>query len=66
MTTRNSSVLADFTAYCTTHPDERFWQAPRNWANVNFIFVARQRPMDEDIDNEAELYDTFYREGKDA
>ncbi len=31
---RNNAVLADFVRYCEEHPQERFWQALRNWANV--------------------------------
>lgn len=30
--TRNSEKLASFVAYCESHPDERFWQALRNWS----------------------------------
>lgn len=56
--TRNSKVLASFTAYCKSHPDERFWQALRNWARVgNFIFASR---------NGVQMDDTFYWEGRDG
>lgn len=37
---RNKKLLEDFIAYCEAHPDERFWQALRNWAGVNFIIKA--------------------------
>lgn len=54
--TRNRRVLASFVAYCKAHPEERFWQALRNWAGVGFVFVS---------DTLAEgVRDTFYREGK--
>ena len=48
--TRNSEVLKTFIKYCEEHPQERFWQALRNWAEVGFIFADKQ--------------DTFYWEGK--
>jgi hypothetical protein len=47
---RNSVVLASFVAYCKAHPDERFWQALRNWCGkYNFIYAN---------------IDTFYWEGR--
>ena len=36
--THNSEVLASFAEYCKEHPDERFWQALRNWSGYPFIF----------------------------
>jgi hypothetical protein len=57
---RNSVVLASFVAYCKAHPDERFWQALRNWCGkYNFIY-ATSTPL-WDIE---ELNDTFYWEGR--
>lgn len=38
--TRNSKVLTDFCKYCEEHPDERFWQALRNWSGYGKIFVT--------------------------
>lgn len=38
--TRNSDALASFTEYCQAHPNERFWQALRNWSGWPFILVA--------------------------
>jgi hypothetical protein len=38
--TRNSEVLASFVEYCEYHPDERFWQALRNWAGVSLVLVV--------------------------
>ena len=37
---RSSSVLLSFIRYCINHPEERFWQALRNWANVPYIFIG--------------------------
>ncbi len=33
-------TLASFIAYCEHHPQERFWQALRNWAGFQFIYVT--------------------------
>ena len=60
--TRNSEVLADFTQYCYTHPDERFWQALRNWAGVNFILISELPPYE--LSEKGNLRDTFYAEGR--
>jgi len=43
--TRNSEVLADFVAYCEAHPQERFWQALRNWSGFKFIFASDTVPQ---------------------
>jgi hypothetical protein len=52
--TRNSEVLKSFTEYCLAHPDDRFWQALRNWSTFPFIFAG-------DPDDN---HDTFYWEGR--
>ena len=46
-------------AYILLHPRQRFWQALRNWAEVNFIIVGET--LDEGIHCKT---DTFYWEGK--
>jgi hypothetical protein len=63
MKTRNSEVLTDFIAYCLLHPDERFWQALRNWVGVKFIVFASR--FDYDYCSFLGTRDTFYFEGKD-
>ena len=55
----NVDTLADFVKYCDKHPEQRFWQALRNWLGVNFIFTS---PLRLPYDNQME--DTFYWEGK--
>jgi len=58
-----------FIDYLEKHPEERFWQAVRNWAKVNFVltsthfdpFMFDQKFMK---DNNAEISDTFYLEDK--
>lgn len=54
---KNQILLGSFTAYCKAHPDERFWQALRNWCGWGFILVARNlRAVTDDT------ADTFYWE----
>lgn len=51
---QSRDLLDDFAQYCAENPDQRFWQALRNWSGFNFVLVA---------DNpEAKRYadDTFY------
>lgn len=64
---KNSTMLAAFTAYCRQHPEERFWQALRNWTEFSFIFSARVAKEGEDYDfillgTPLKVYDTFYKE----
>jgi len=48
-------VLIDFIRYCGNHPEQRFWQALRNWAEVPFILVTYLGGPPED---------TFYWKGR--
>ena len=52
---RSQKELESFTAYCKAHPDERFWQAVRNWSGWPFIYA----------NNNDRNYDTFYFMGRD-
>lgn len=64
--TRNSAVLRSFIRYCEAHPEQRFWQALRNWSGIVYIY-ASEIPPDEFhiIDGEAGYFeDTFYWEGR--
>lgn len=40
---KNKDKLLDFITYCFDHPEERFWQALRNWSDAYFIFWWRPR-----------------------
>jgi hypothetical protein len=53
---RSEPTLTEFVRYCQAHPNERFWQALRNWSEADFILY----------DNSAvtEPKDTFHWEGK--
>lgn len=61
--TRNSKTLASFIEYCNNHPEERFWQALRNWVGFAFIVVSDYPPFDQNF-GENTVEDTFYWEGK--
>lgn len=59
---KSKALLASFTAYCEANPEQRFWQALRNWAGWPFVLVAG------DLDDTKGSYgvlnwrDTFYWE----
>lgn len=59
---KNKDLLAGFTKYCEEHPEQRFWQALRNWAGVAFVLTS------DDFDFTARTYstvqDTFYWDNK--
>lgn len=59
--TRNGRTLFDFVCYCIQHPDERFWQALRNWSGYGFILTTNTVPYE--INEETPVLDTFYWEG---
>lgn len=62
-TTRNQKQLESFTTYCKTHPEERFWQALRNWSETRAILMCPQNCSPIDFITEGAI-DTFYLEGK--
>ena len=37
---QSADQLHDFYKYCAGHPNERFWQALRNWSDSDFIFAG--------------------------
>lgn len=49
---KSKKLLESFEDYCHEHPDERFWQALRNWSEYNFIYGS----------NLTNFEDTFYKE----
>jgi hypothetical protein len=71
---KNGEKLLDFIRYCLEHPEERFWQALRNWSGYYFIFAWRPKTpiaLHDDGGNSADgleqlkvkgLEDTFYWE----
>jgi hypothetical protein len=52
-----AKLLEEFTTYCREHPQERFWQALRNWCGHNFLLVSGTKAADD-------LQDTFYWKGR--
>ena len=70
MKNKNEEMLASFSEYCKRYPEQRFWQALRNWArenvdsNINFIMVAPSNFLDREMVSDEEamdmLRDTFY------
>ncbi len=55
--TRNSKLLAEFTAYCKANPEQRFWQALCNWSGAEKIVW-----QDSKNDVWQQQFDTFYYE----
>lgn len=54
MESKNDRQLASFMNYCYRHPEQRFWQALRNWAEVQAV-LAQPRFA-------GRIIDTFYLE----
>jgi hypothetical protein len=69
---KNGEKLLQFIEYCLNHPEQRFWQALRNWSGHFFIFAWRPKTpimLNDDGSNCADglgdlkdkgLEDTFY------
>lgn len=36
---QDNRLLNSFINYCHNHPDERFWQALRNWAELSYLIA---------------------------
>jgi hypothetical protein len=60
MKNKNNKLLKDFIKYYDKHPQERFWQALRNWSGVPFLMVSKDGKFEYN-----DLLDTFYFKGKD-
>jgi len=54
-------TLISFIAYCIQHPEERFWQALKNWSGYECVFVGKCNPPYQKWEIQ---YDTFNWEGK--
>lgn len=59
MIPKNQKLLESFSAYCKMYPEQRFWQALRNWAGAKYIGIAN------DVDGE-NYHDTFYSNSQDG
>jgi len=58
MKNKNHETLDSFIKYCDSHPEQRLWQALRNWSEENFIWASDERNSD------PSFKDTFYWKGK--
>lgn len=58
MISKNQEALKQFSEYCSNHPEERFWQALRNWAEVSRILVY----YGGELEVPEGFHDTFYDE----
>lgn len=47
---------AEFLTYCQNNPDQRFWQALRNFTGWGFVYVSNRQV------DAPDLFDTFYWE----
>lgn len=52
---RNEAILKQFIAYCKANPEQRFWQAIRNFSGFPFVMYKNEL--------EGKAVDTFYFEG---
>ena len=59
---RSDPTLTNFIQYCQEHPEERFWQALRNWSGYPFIYIGYQPSYEQH--KTFSVMDTFYWEGK--
>lgn len=64
MESKNKFTLDSFVAHCIDHPNERFWQALRNWSKYSFIYGQKRGLPIQTIECEVILgrtiEDTFY------
>lgn len=58
MPIRSEKTKQEFIKYLEEHPEERFWQAVRNFSNYAFILASDYPPSQEG------QIDTFYIEEK--
>jgi len=64
---KNAALLAEFSRFCERHPEQRFWQALRNWSGQGFIYASQHGPLVLDIKAIGRyMYDTFFWEEKDG
>lgn len=65
MESKNKKLLDEFVAYCEEHPEQRFWQAARNWSGATRIMYELDYYLDYKDSHQSSSRDTFYWEGKD-
>lgn len=62
---KNQKLLESFSAYCKMYPEQRFWQALRNFAGVHAIGVTDMVPMPGQ-ESKVIWDDTFYSDNQDG
>lgn len=60
----NAKVLTDFVAFCQRNPEQRFWQALRNWSEMSFVLAVDNAPFGSESNVSIIENDTFYWKGK--
>lgn len=57
---KSAKELLSFIQYCIAHPEDRFWQAVRNWSGYHFVLVSDVAASKGMTDSPyAQLRDTF-------
>lgn len=56
---KNKKSLDSFIEYCQANPEQRFWQALRNWSGWPFIYASKTWPGDIE---RTDIFDTYYWE----
>lgn len=62
--TRNSKLLQEFSEYCNSNTDQRFWQALRNWSGADYIMCCNGDEFDVRTADDMGMKDTYYWENK--
>jgi hypothetical protein len=63
MRTRNSEQLDSLVEYCQAHPNQRFWQALRNWSGWQHVLVSNDSDFVLGQVTTGKIRDTFDWEG---
>lgn len=56
---KNTKMATEFAKFCDDHPEQRFWQALRNWSGWAAVYVAKN-------DDHPKPMDTYYWNRKDG
>jgi len=64
--TENSEMLDSLAEYCLAHPDQRFWQALRNWSGWQHVLVSNDSDFVLGQAVVGKVHDTFDWEGREG
>lgn len=62
MDAKNQTLKEGLIEYFINNPEQRFWQAIRNYSKYNFVLVSDT--LDLDTNEFKNVEDTFYKEGR--